>query len=278
MPVNPGIHYQNAEAQYLEADSPEEQLQCLQKMLSLVPRHKSSEKLQKEIKTKIAKLKYSTKKEKDSKKGGFQKISIKKEGAALICIVGPTNTGKSTLLNKLTNARAKVANYEFTTKKPTQGILDYQGIKLQLVELPAIVKNLTLSEDGPALLGILNHADLMIYMFNNPEGKKILDKELANVKIPKLVYNNQENFEDLIWKSLKIVKVYTKQPGKPKDLPPIALEKNSNVRDLAEHVHKDFKKNLKYAVINGPSGKFANQRVGLTHKLKDNDVVEFHTK
>ena len=83
---------------------------------------------------------------------------------------------------------------------------------------------------------------------------------------------------DKIWKSLDIIKVYTKQPGKSPDYPPVALDKGSIVRDLAKTVHKDFLKNFKYAVINGSSAKFKDQRVGLNHKLADDDIIEFHVK
>lgn len=276
MPVNAGIEYGKAEQEYLQADTPEEKLQCLQKMLSLCPKHKSSEKLQKEIKTKIAKLKDSIKK--SARKGSYQKISFKKEGAALICIVGTTNSGKSTLLNKLTNANAKVADYPFTTKKPVQGVLDYKGIKLQIVEIPAIVENFHEAELGPSLLSIIKQSDLIILTFNAPEEKKIIDKELANINVKRIIYNEEENFEEKIWGSLNIIKVYTKQPGKQKDYPPVALKNGSTVQDLAEIVHKDFVKNFKYARVIGKSVKFENMRCGLDHILSDEDIVEFHTK
>jgi len=248
----------------------------LQKMLSVAPDHKGSEKLRKQIKTKIAKLRDSIKK--SSKKGGYQKVSVKKEGAALISIVGTTNSGKSTLLNKLTNANAKVADYPFTTKKPVQGILDYKGIKLQIVEIPAIVENFHETELGPALLAIIKQSDLIILTFNDPDEKKLLDKELANVNIKRVIYNNDEKFEERIWSSLNIIKVYTKQPSKPKDYPPVALKKGETVQNLAEIVHKDFVKNFKYARVTGRSVKFENMRCGLDHILLDEDIVEFHTK
>ena len=276
MPVNAGIEYGKAEQEYLQADTPEEKLQCLQKMLSLCPKHKSSEKLQKQIKTKIAKLKDSVKK--SAKKGSYQKISFKKEGAALICIVGTTNSGKSTLLNKLTNANAKIADYPFTTKKPVQGILDYKGIKLQIVEIPAIIENFHKTELGPSLLAVIKQSDLIILTFNTPEEKKILDKELANISIKRIIYNEEEEFEEKIWNSLDIIKVYTKQPGKPRDYPPVALKKGATIQDLAEIVHKDFVKNFKYARVTGKSVKFENMRCGLDHILSDEDTVEFHTK
>jgi len=276
MPVNAGIEYGKAEEEYLAANTPEEKLIALQKMLSLCPKHKGSEKLQKEIKEKIKKVRDSIKKA--VKKGGFQKVAIKKEGAALIVIAGTTNSGKSTLLNKLTNANAKVAVYPFTTKEPVQGVLDYKGIKLQVVEIPAIVEDFKETELGPSLLNLIRNSDLIILTFNTPEEKKLLDKELSNINVKRIIYNNEEHFEEKIWNSLNIIKVYTKQPGKEKDYPPVALKKGSIIEDLTAIVHKDFLKNFKYAIVNGKSAKFSSQRVGLKHKLEDEDIVEFHTK
>jgi len=278
MPVNPGVHYLKAKDEYESATGDEEKLTCLQKMLSLCPKHKGSESLQKEIKTKIAKLKYSAKKEKESKKGGYQKITFKKEGAASVCLLGTTNSGKSTLLKKLTNANVKIAPYPFTTKKPEVGVLDYHGVKIQIIEIPPIVENFLSTENGKALLAIVNSCDLIILLFNKPSEKTILDREFFEIKIKKIIYIEKEDIKEKIWANLNLIKVYTKEPGKPKAFPPVALEKRSTVRDLGNKVHKDFIKKFKYAIVNGPSAKFKNQRVGLKHKLKDEDIVEFHTE
>ena len=93
-----------------------------------------------------------------------------------------------------------------------------------------------------------------------------------------LLAKTPQEFEEKIWNSLDIIKVYTKQPGKEKDYPPVALKKGSTIQDLAEIVHKDFVKNFKYARVTGKSVKFENMRCGLDHVLFDEDIVEFHTK
>ncbi|MAF51349.1 MAG: hypothetical protein CMH64_04640 [Nanoarchaeota archaeon] len=276
MPVNPDIHYQKAEEDYHNANTDEEKINALKKMLSLAPSHKGAEILRKNIKTKIAKLRFSTTKQKELKKGGFQKISFKKEGAASVALLGVTNSGKSTLLKELTNANVKIASYEFTTKKPEYGILDYQGVKIQIIEIPAVVKNFLETELGPSLFSIIETCDLILLLFNDPSEKNLLDRELSTLKIKKIIYIEKEDIKEKIWKNLNLIKVYTKEPGKEKAYPPVALDKKSNVRDLGVKVHKDFIKKFKYSVVNGPSGKFKNQRVGLKHILKDDDIVEFH--
>lgn len=277
MPINAGYEYGKAEAEFNQAATIQEKLQALKKMLATMPRHKGSEGLQKEIKTKIAKYKQLSEKEKKQKKGSGKSISLKKEGAATICIVGTVNSGKSTLLKKLTNANVEIASYPFTTKKPEIGTLDYYGIKLQIIEIPAITKNFEYSELGPSMLAIIRQSDLLIINFNDKEELKLIDKELYGIDINRVYYYNQENIKDLIWNGLNLIKVYTKQPGKKPDYPPIALRKHSIVKDLAEYVHKDFVRKFDFARIFG-SGKFQGQRVGLNFKLNDEDAIEFHLK
>jgi len=270
MPVNPGVDYQLAEQEFQKAETIQEKLKALQKMYATVPKHKSSEALQKEIKTKISKYKALIEREKSQKKGSKTKFSIKKEGAATIGLVGTPLSGKTKFLSSLTNMKQEELN---------KGILDYHGIKIQIIEIPSIQKDFEETKNGPALLGIIRNTDLLMVFFNNPDEKRLLDSELDGFKnIPKLIYNNQDNIKDLIWKKLGLIKIYTKQPGKEKEYPPLALEKNSKVEVFARNIHKDFVKKLKFARIWGPSAKFPGQVVNLKHVLKDEDIVEMHMK
>jgi len=276
MATNPGFKYQNALEEYKKAQTDEEKLKGLKLMFQTAPKHKSSEKLVSDLKNKIAKLKEKLIKTKKRAKKGFN-ISLKKDGAATISLVGTTNTGKSTLLKKLTGAKVKIEPYEYTTKKPEIGTLDYHGIKLQIVEIPSVFEDFEDSERGPTYLSIIKHSDLIILFFDTPKEKKLLDLEFdkAEIHIPILIYNNQENIPDEVWKRLAIIKVQTKMPGKKPTYPPVALKKDSNIKDLAIHVHKDFLKNFRFARVWGKSAKFEGQSVGLSHTLKDDDIVEF---
>lgn len=85
-----------------------------------------------------------------------------------------------------------------------------------------------------------------------------------------------DELKEKIWRSLNLIKVYTKSPNKPKDAPALALEKDSTVEDLAREIHKDFLKTFKFARIFN-STKFSGKKVGLDYKLQDSDIVEIHT-
>lgn len=276
MPINATYEFGLAEKKFYDASTPEEKLKALQEMLSTAPSHKGAENLRDGIKRKMAKYKSLIKKEKQGKKGK-NKFGIKKEGAATICLVGTTNSGKSTLLKKLTGAKVEIASYPFTTKKPEMGVMDYHGIKIQVIEIPAIFEGFSKSENGPSLLSIVKSSDLMVWMFNTPGEKDILDRELGDIKIPKLIISS-DHAPDQIWKSLNLIKVYTKQPGKKKDYPPIALEKGNKVKDIVSYVHKDFLRRFRFARVWGKSAKFEGQSMGLDHVLEDDDVVELHIK
>ncbi len=279
MPTNVTHEYKEAEKKYLNSRTIQEKIEGLQDMLKNLNKHKGTEKLEKQLKQKISKLKLQLE-ERSKKKKGSSKYSIKKEGAARIVIVGTTNSGKSTLLSRITNAKPEIADYEFTTKMPEQGVMDYKGVKLQVVEIPALTKNFYFKEEGPPLLSIIRDSDLIILTFRNEDERKMLFEELYlnDINLPIIYYNNEnvEKLKELIWNNLDIIHVFTKMPGKKPSYPPIALKKGSLIKDLTEFVHKDFLKNFKYARIWGKSAKHDGQKIGLNHKLEDGDIVELH--
>jgi ribosome-interacting GTPase 1 len=85
-----------------------------------------------------------------------------------------------------------------------------------------------------------------------------------------------DEFKRAVYQALNIIRVYTKTPGSKADLSdPMILEKGSTLEEAAESLHKDFRQNLKYAVVWG-SGKYDGQRASKGHILQDGDIVEFH--
>ena len=77
---------------------------------------------------------------------------------------------------------------------------------------------------------------------------------------------------------MNIIRIFTKEPGKSPSKQPIVLPIGSTVLDVAESIYKGFSQKIIDTKLTGPSGKFANQRVGLNHTLKDQDILEFKTR
>ena len=281
MPINAGYEYEQAEKKFLEAEGVSEKLKCLQEMLKVAPSHKGSERLRNEIKQRIKRYKEIVAKEKQ-KKGGRRSLAIKKEGAAQVVIIGKTNVGKSTLLSKLTNAKPLIREYPFTTKKPEVAVMDYEGVKVQLIEMPAITNDFIDTDLGPTYLSIIREADLVVALVKKGEldfiKRELLEGGVVFNGLVVDVDDEVSSIKENIWGKLNLIYVFTKSPGKKKDWPPIALKKKSRVKDLALEVHKDFFKKLKYARVWGKSAKFPAMTVGGNHKLESGDVVEFHIK
>ena len=129
--------YHVKEAELKKVKTPEEKIKILLEMMAIMPKHKGTEKLQKELKTKIAKLRKQAAEKKVISRGSPVPI-IEREGAGQVIIAGAPNTGKSTFLASMTKAKPDIADYPFTTKIPQPGMLQYQDIQIQLVDTPAL--------------------------------------------------------------------------------------------------------------------------------------------
>ena len=145
MPANLSPDYKAAEAAFRQSSEPKERLDRLREMLRTIPKHKGTEHLQADIKTRIKQL---TEELAAGRKGGARSGPshvVRPEGAAQIALLGPPNSGKSTLHDRLTRSRAEAGPYPFTTQFPQPGMIPYEDVNLQLVDLPPITADYTVS-------------------------------------------------------------------------------------------------------------------------------------
>lgn len=295
MPTNVSFHFIKAEQEYHAAETTPQKLKALKKMLATVPKHKGTDRLQKDIKEKIRRLKYQQEKEKKQKKKGYS-LSVKKEGAAQIVFVGLPNSGKSTLLSKLSGKQVEIADYPFTTKLPVVKMIPFENIKMQGVEIPALYAGVEENVRGRQMLSIIRTADFVVVVAKEKKYIQPVKDILAKIGIrlgvkkkhregftdylPSLDVTWKDFSKDLakkIWERQGKIRIRTKARGQKAAKKPVILKEGGTVEKLAQIVHKDFVKKFRYAKINGPSAHFKNEKVGLDHKLKDKDIVELFT-
>jgi uncharacterized protein len=138
MPANLPPQYSKAEDDHRQAATPAARLEALRAMFRLLPKHKGTEKLQAELKQKISRAKEELEGGPAQGRAGGFGHRVPREGAGQVVLVGPPNAGKSALLAALTHARPEVAAYPFTTRAAQPGILLWQDVPIQLVDLPPI--------------------------------------------------------------------------------------------------------------------------------------------
>ncbi len=160
MPANASVEFILAQKKYEKARTLEEKLQALLEMQKYAPQHKGAENLRKEISRRIRQIREKLEKQREAKKASGRSIGVKKEGIAQIALLGMPNSGKSTLLHALTGVDVEIANYEFTTKEPKVGMMEYRKAKIQLVELPGIIEGSSFGKArGTEWLSIARTAD-----------------------------------------------------------------------------------------------------------------------
>jgi len=137
MPANLTPDFMAADKKFKAATTPQERLSALEEMLATIPKHKGTEKMQADIKRRIAKLRNETQRRRGAARGKPFYL-VDKEGAGQLALVGAPNAGKSSLLAALTNAEPDVADYPFTTRVPLPGMMMYENVQIQLVDLPPI--------------------------------------------------------------------------------------------------------------------------------------------
>jgi small GTP-binding protein len=237
-------------------------------------------------------------------------IGVRREGVAQIALVGPPNTGKSSLLQALSNIQVRTGDYAFTTTRPVPSLTRIGGVPVQLVEIPGLIAGA--SDDrggGRALLGVLRGADAVVLCQDATaplETLRVVRAELDAAGIekrtlvavtkldeaaPQLVEAvsrqtglpaigvsvlddaSLERFREALWELTGLMRIFLRRPGLD-EAEPQALSPGSTVVDAARTVHHELAESCAGARVSGPSAKFDHQRVGRDHVLADGDTVE----
>jgi len=157
MPANLTPQYQKAEAAFRRAQSADDRAACLERMLQLIPKHKGTERLQADLKTRLKEARQEAQAEKSAPRSA-RSFRIPRQGAGAVILIGAPNSGKSRLLQELTSARPEVASYPFTTREPLPGMMRWEDVDVQLVDTPPV----TAGHIEPYLTGFVRAADAVV--------------------------------------------------------------------------------------------------------------------
>ncbi|NLX14338.1 MAG: TGS domain-containing protein [Phycisphaerales bacterium] len=137
MVLNLTPDYHEAERKYRQASTTDEKLAALEEMLRTIPKHKSSEKKQSDLKRKIKELKEDV--QRPAKKGAtLDPYHIPSQGAGQVLLFGLPNSGKSSIVGRLTKAPVKITEFPFGTPLPVPGMAFHEDVPIELVDLPPV--------------------------------------------------------------------------------------------------------------------------------------------
>jgi len=336
------------------------------------------------LRAKLSKLKAEQEEQQARRSGSSVGFDVKKSGDATVVLIGLPSVGKSTLLNRLTNAKSKVAAYEFTTLDVVPGVMEYNGAKIQVLDLPGIIQGASSGRGlGKRVLAVARNADLIVFVLDvfQPDARQLLARELRGtgirsdetapnvvvektttggisvvntVKLTKIteeivkdilrVYGmnsarvvirediNDEQLIDVLlgtrvyvpslnvmnkidlvnagftnelmeklpykfvpisaegnvniealkqelYKRLDFIRIFMRRRTGETDFEePMIVRNGSTVLEVCDKVHRKIKDDFRYALIWGKSVKFDGQRVGISHRLMDKDVLTLVTK
>jgi len=282
MPANLTPMYLKAEEAFRQAKTAAEKIAALEEMYATIPKHKGTEKMRAGIRRRLAKFRGEAEAAK-GRGGGVDHFYVEKQGAGQFVLVGAPNCGKSALVGALTKARVNVAPYPFATHAPVPGMMAYEDVRIQLVDMPPVTAEGLVpgmvgtlrSGDGVlvcvdlAAKDVLEPLDVCLKVMEDrgvvplgrepPEGgsakrlilvgtKADLPGAMENFEALKalheglapMVATSAETYQGLgeiprlCFKLLGVVRVYSKEPGKPPDMnQPFILPEGSTVLDMA---------------------------------------------
>ena len=336
------------------------------------------------LRAKLARLRAELEEQHTRKTGSRLGYDVKKSGDATVVLIGLPSVGKSTLLNRITNANSKVGAYQFTTLEVVPGVMEHEGARIQVLDLPGIIGGASSGKGlGKRVLAVARSADLVLFVVDvfHPEARGILERELRStgirvdesppnvviersdtggisvtsqvrltritealvkdilrvydinaarvvirqdiddqqlvdvllgnrVYVPsltvmnkidlvnagfttelsrKLPYSfvpvsaeanvNMQALRQEIYRRLNFVRIYMRRRTGETDFDePMVVRGGATIGDLCDMVHRGMKDEFRYAQVWGKSVKFGGQRVGMAHRLMDQDVLTIVTK
>jgi ribosome-interacting GTPase 1 len=208
MPANLTPQYLEAELKFKQAKTAPEKIKALEVMMAVIPKHKGTERLRGQLKSRMAKLKEELQK-KPTVSRAEQAYTIKREGAAQVVLLGLPNSGKSSLLSRITNASSEIADYPFTTQKPIPGMIKFENLQIQLVDTPP----LQLDHVEPGFPNLVRNADALLLLIDLMEDSifqmEILLEELERMRI-KIVGRGPIPLPEAGWVSLRALLIGNK--------------------------------------------------------------------
>ena len=313
MPANLPPQYFEAEKKFRLAKNPADKIVALEEMLAIMPKHKGTDHLRADLRRKIARLTQIS-----EKKAATQRASmlIDKEGAAQIVVIGLPNAGKSQLVSSLTNASPTVAEYPFTTKNATPGMMEFENIQIQLIDTPPLTEQSVvwwlphMIRRADALLIVVDLGDAPLAqveaIFTELESRKIDIKDkvkalivgnkldLANAKENHLALKNKyqgqlpviaisaregvglEELKREIFQMLDIIRVYTKAPGQKPEFTDPIILERGST---LEDAAASVHKDFAAKLKYARiwgSGKHDGIMAKRDHVLQDGDIIELH--
>jgi hypothetical protein len=182
MPANLTPQYLEAEVKFKQAKTTQEKIKALEVMMAVIPKHKGTEKLRGQHKSRMAKLKEELQR-KPALGRAEQAYTIKREGSAQVILLGLPNSGKSALFSKMTSAFSEVAEYPFTTQKPIPGMMKFENLQFQLVDTPPI----QLDHMEPGFSNLIRNGESVLLVVDLTEDPifqmEVLLEELNRMKI-----------------------------------------------------------------------------------------------
>lgn len=308
MPANLSPAYKAAEAEFRRARNPEDRLRSLREMLRSVPKHKGTDHLQADIKTRIKEI---TEALAGPKKGGARTAiptAVRPEGAAQVALVGPPNSGKSSLHAPLTGSHAASGPYPFTTQFPLPGMLRHEDALRSadacllvtdlsdpscvddVAELKEVLaeRRIVLTSNWPAeepddafalrLSTVLAaskcesvsnaHEELAVF-------EDLIGSQYPSIAVSTVTVEGLDQLGPFLFKRIGVVRVYTKPPGGPPDLGrPFTVRRGQTVGDVAWLIHKELAEGVRFARLWRED--FEGRQIGRDHPVEDGDVIELH--